>query len=276
MNELSLFTGTGGGLLGTHLLGWKPIGYVEFNEYCQRVIAQRIADGILPIAPIFGDVREFVQSGAAAQYRGFADVVTGGFPCQPFSQAGKQLGADDPRNMWPSTIDTVRAIRPAYCFFENVPGLLNSGYFERILCDLAESGYSVRWRCLSAAELGAAHKRDRLWIAAYTNRRNGDRRAEPGTGRSNGVAIHGKERAIAAMGNTPSAGFPNRQYKAMGRSAQGDTFKQFERSTWWLTEPDVGRVANGVASRVDRLKAIGNGQVPAVVRAAWHLLTEEL
>lgn len=75
MNELSLFTGAGGGLLGTHLLGWNPIGYVEWNEYCQRVIAARIADGILPVAPIFTDVREFVQSGAAAEYRGVADVV---------------------------------------------------------------------------------------------------------------------------------------------------------------------------------------------------------
>jgi site-specific DNA-cytosine methylase len=97
MNELSLFTGAGGGLLGTHLLGWKPCGYVEFNPYCQKVIAQRIKDGFLPIAPIFTDVREFIKSGAARQYRGIAQVVSAGFPCQPFSSAGKQLGADDPR-----------------------------------------------------------------------------------------------------------------------------------------------------------------------------------
>jgi hypothetical protein len=85
MRELSLFTGAGGGILGTHLLGWTPIGYVEWDDYCQRVLAARIADGLIPSAPIFGDVREFVQSGAAEQYRGFADVVSAGFPCQPFS-----------------------------------------------------------------------------------------------------------------------------------------------------------------------------------------------
>lgn len=167
LRELSLFTGAGGGLLGTHLLGWKAIGYVEFNEYCQRVIRQRIDDGILPAAPIFGDVRQFVESGAARQYRGFADVVTGGFPCQPFSVAGKQAGADDARNMWPATIATIRAVRPRYAFLENVPGILSSGYFGTILGDLAESGYDCRWRILSAAEVGAPHKRDRLWIVAY-------------------------------------------------------------------------------------------------------------
>lgn len=169
MRELSLFTGAGGGLLGTHLLGWTPIGYVEFNEYCQRVIRQRIDDGILPVAPVFTDVREFVQSGAAREYRGFADVVTGGFPCQPFSAAGKQLGADDPRNMWPATIDIVNAVRPRYCFFENVAALLNSGYFGTIVGDLAKSGYCVRWKILSAAELDAPHRRDRLWIVAHRN-----------------------------------------------------------------------------------------------------------
>ena len=80
MRELPLFTGAGGGLLGTKLLGWTNVGYVEWNDYCQRVIAQRIADGYLDSAPIFTDVREFAQSGAADQYRGIADVVTGGFP----------------------------------------------------------------------------------------------------------------------------------------------------------------------------------------------------
>lgn len=99
MNELSLFTGAGGGLLGTHLLGWKAIGYVEFNEYCQRVIAQRIADGILPNAPIFGDIRTFISEGYAAAYTGLVDCLSGGFPCQPFSTAGRRLGADDERNM---------------------------------------------------------------------------------------------------------------------------------------------------------------------------------
>ena len=166
MRELSLFSGAGGGLLGSHLLGWTPIGYVEWNSYCQRVIAARIRDGFLPAAPIFGDVRQFIQSGAASRYRGFVDVVTGGFPCQPFSVAGSQLGADDPRNMWPATIECIRIIRPRFALLENVPGLVTSGYFGAVLGDLAACGYDAKWRILSAAEMGAPHQRDRLWIRA--------------------------------------------------------------------------------------------------------------
>ncbi len=166
MRELSLFSGAGGGLLGTYLLGWAPVGYVEFNDYCQRVIRQRIIDGIIPNAPIFGDIRTFISEGYAASYTGLVDVITGGFPCQPFSNAGKQLGADDPRNMWPATINCIRIIRPRYAYLENVPGLVTSGYFGTILGDLAACGYDVKWRILSAAEMGAPHQRDRLWIVA--------------------------------------------------------------------------------------------------------------
>lgn len=239
MYELSLFTGAGGGLLGTHLLGWTPVGYVEWNDYCQRIIAARIADGILPNAPIFGNIKTFIGSGYAASYTGLVDVVTGGFPCQPFSVAGKRAGADDERNMWPATIDTIRIVRPKYCLLENVPGLISSGYFGTILRDLAESGFDVRWRVLSAAELGAPHKRDRLWIVANAT----------GKRRHGGI--------LPPPGECPA-----------GRAS-------VEGNHIWAIEPDVGRISNGVASRVDRLTAIGNGQVPIVAATAWELLTRD-
>jgi DNA (cytosine-5)-methyltransferase 1 len=159
VRELSLFTGAGGGILGTHLLGWTPIGYVEWDDYCQRVLAARIADGLIPCAPIFGDVREFAQSGAAEQYRGFADVVTAGFPCQPHSIAGNQLGADDARDMWPATSIVIRLVRPRFVQLENVPGIL-AGYAGRVTADLAAMGYVGRSGCVSAAATGAHHCRD--------------------------------------------------------------------------------------------------------------------
>jgi len=111
VRELSLFTGAGGGLLGTHLLGWRPVGYVEYNEHCQKILNQRILDGILPEAPIFGDVREFCKKYAKA-YKGMVEVVAAGFPCQPFSAAGRQRAADDERNMWPATADVLRKVCP--------------------------------------------------------------------------------------------------------------------------------------------------------------------
>ena len=267
MRELSLFSGAGGGLLGTHLLGWRPVGYVEFNDYCQRVIRQRIIDGILPNAPIFGDIRAFVSEGYAASYQGMVDVITGGFPCQPFSNAGKQLGADDPRNMWPATIECLRIIRPRYALLENVPGLVTSGYFGTIMGDLAQGGFDCRWRILSAAELGAPHQRDRLWIVACTNQerwrwRSWEGQKQDGWGQS--------ENCCKNVPHTDHARLEERERCTEARWAR----TTIDGRDWWAVEPELGRVATGVAHRVDRLKAIGNGQVPAVVAAAWHLLID--
>lgn len=195
MRELSLFTGSGGGLLGTSRLGWRHVGYVERDPYCQAVLAARIRDGVLDPAPIFGDVIDFVRSGDAALYRGVADVVSAGFPCQPFSVAGARRGADDHRNMWPATRDVLATVAPRYFFGENVPGLLSSGYWPTILGDLAALGYVVRWGVLGAADAGAPHLRRRLWIVGTAQgavpdpeldglrverERGGEQRREPG------------------------------------------------------------------------------------------------
>lgn len=275
MRELSLFTGAGGGVLGSKLLGWTTIGYVEINKYCQRVISQRIADGILDSAPIFTDVREFIQSGCAEQYKGFVDVVTAGFPCQPFSLAGKREGGNDDRNMWPETIAIIRLVRPRYAFLENVPGLLTHEYARTIFRDLAESGYNARWRVLSAAELGAPHKRDRVWIVADSNgiRSQEARAKQP----AEGIIRSGKN-----VADSISKGLQDTTCGKLG-SIQSEATEQPGRESlrritaardYWKTEPDVGRVVNGLANRVDRIKAIGNGQVPAVVAAAWELLSD--
>lgn len=238
MRELSLFTGAGGGLLGTHLLGWQPVGYVEWNDYCQRVIAARIADGFLPVAPIFTDVREFAQSGAADQYRGIADVVTAGFPCQPFSVAGKQQAADDERNMWPATASVIRSVRPRHVLLENVPGLISCGYIGEVLGDLAEMGFDARWGVLSARAAGFPHKRDRLWIVANSER--GERRKEQHNGAD----------------------------RRMGR-----IIESFAWDRHWLDVfTGVRGTGDGVAHRLDRTDAIRNGQVPRVVRLAWETL----
>ncbi len=240
MRELSLFTGSGGGLLGTHLLGWKPCGYVEWNEYCQRVIAARIKDGYLPVAPIFGDVREFVQSGAAEQYRGIADVVSAGFPCQPFSVAGNQLGEDDERNMWPATLDVIRIVRPGFAFLENVTGLLANGYIWTIFSDLAAIGLDAKWGVFSASRIGAPHERERIFIVANTKKFEGLH--EPITNK----------------------------HKAKGVFNNG--------SSWWSDRSryapasELCRVDDGLAGRVESARVCGNGQVPAVVRSAWELL----
>lgn len=164
MDELSLFSGAGGGLLASHLLGWRTVGYVEWDGYAQEVLAQRIDDGLLPVAPIFGDIRAFLDQGYAQSYSGMVDCVTAGFPCQPFSVAGKKLAEDDPRDQWPATAEVLRIVRPRFAMLENVPGLLAHRYFGRILGELAEMGFDVRWSVLGAADVGAPHLRKRLWL----------------------------------------------------------------------------------------------------------------
>lgn len=168
MRVLNLFSGGGGGVLAEHLLGWSACGYVEWDSYCCDRLADRIADGSIPDAPIFQvDVREFVRSGYAELYRGVADVVAGGPPCQPFSAAGKRKGVDDERNMWPAFLDVVRVVRPRLVVVENVPGLMrgkSAPYFGVVLADLGKAGYRLGYDVVSAADAGAPHRRERLWI----------------------------------------------------------------------------------------------------------------
>ncbi len=319
MYQLSLFTGAGGGELGAILNGWHTVGYVEWDEYCQQVLAQRIKDGILPEAPIFTDINVFTSQGYALGYQGMVDIISAGFPCQPFSVAGKQAGADDPRNMWPATIQCLRIVRPRFALLENVPGLLATGYCGTIFRDLAQAGYDAKWCVLGADDCGANHRRKRLWILAYTSsKRRITASAESGSGKT------AKERKadtanrcsedVAHTDTGRLEGQRLKEYRAEqgplrsepdrcgeGRRGQGQDMADTQKydvegmrdesegdragsqegiplgqsgtdDGWWATEPALGRVAHGVAHRVDRLKAIGNGQVPAVVKAVWGIL----
>jgi DNA (cytosine-5)-methyltransferase 1 len=151
-----------------HLLGWECKGYVEWDNYCQKVIAQRQKDGFLDVAPIFGDVREFASQGYARSYTGMVDAVVGGPPCQDFSVAGKRAGAEGTRNMFPAAIDVVRIVQPRFCLFENVPGIRS--YLPVVVRDLRRLGYEVRRPLqLGADDVGAPHRRKRVWIVAHAS-----------------------------------------------------------------------------------------------------------
>ena len=302
--ELSLFTGAGGGVLGTqHLLGWRALGYVEWDAYCQAILKARIQDGVLHDAPIFGDIREFASSGCAERYRGMVDVVTAGFPCQPFSVAGKKRGADDERNMWPATIECIRVVRPRFALLENVPGLIASGYFGTVIGDLAESGYDCRWRVLSAAEVGAPHKRDRLWVVAHARhdeplgrdetaqRICGDAARDLATPCGASVGYTTSKRSFKSSEEYIRTLFAARSNELADahilRSQARDECSgcACELLPWAcsraheddrLARSGICRVSHGVAHRVDRLKALGNGQVSLVAATAWRLLTDGL
>ena len=245
MNELALFAGAGGGILGSKLLGHRIIGYVENNEYCQKVLRQRIDDGILDDAPIFGDIRAFNREGYAESYQGLVDVISGGFPCQPFSLSGPQLGEHDERNMWPETINTISIIRPKFAFLENVPGLLVSGYAGRIFGDLAESGYNARWCVLGNHFTGGITDSKRLWIVAFAS--------DCTMLESVDIFKHFVPASEESCRRESS--------RTVGAAISQDDYTKLKRN------PDE------VARGMDRLKAIGNGQVPIVAATAFRILS---
>lgn len=200
---------------------------------------QRQNDGVLEPFPIWDDVRTF--DGTA--WNGIVDVVSAGFPCQPFSVAWPQLREHDERNMWPETIRIIREVGPGFAFLENVSALLACEYFGKILGDLAESGFDARWEVLPAAASGAPHFRARVFLVATA--KNLEHSVCP---RLQGLHETGWRKHL--------------------QSVAGNLSEHI-----WSATPRVCVRGDGVPSRMDQLRAIGNGQVPAVVRAAWRLLS---
>jgi DNA (cytosine-5)-methyltransferase 1 len=235
MNELALFAGAGGGILGGHLLGWRTVCAVEWEPYPASVLLARQNDGMLPPFPVWDDIQTF----DGRPWRGIVDVISGGFPCQDISAAGKGAGIDGERSgMWREMARIIHEVRPRFVLVENSPMLTSRG-LGVVLGDLASLGFDAKWGVLGAADVGAPHQRDRIWILGKNTNANG----------SQCQRNQRTKRGIAERTNT---------------SKQG----------WWEIEPNVGRVAHGVAARVDRLKAIGNGQVSEVARRAWEVLSD--
>ncbi|MDU4126502.1 DNA cytosine methyltransferase [Pantoea sp.] len=248
MNELALFAGAGGGILGGHLLGWRTVCAVERDAYAAQVLAQRQNDRALRPFPIWSDVCSF--DGTA--WQGIVDVVSGGFPCQDISGAGKGAGIEGERSgLWREMARIISEVRPGYVFLENSPLLVGRG-LAVVLGDLAEMGLDAEWCCLSASDLGASHHRDRIWLVAYPTGQHGITRS--------GMVPGKKRRPPAQSGGLVS---PPAHSKWRGGNA------------WSEREPKLCRVADEVACGVDRLKALGNGQVPRVAAGAFRILSDK-
>ena len=314
MNELALFAGAGGGILGGPLLGWNTVGAVEIEEYPRQVLLARQRDGLLPTFPIWDDVCTF----DGRPWRGLVDVVSGGFPCQDISSAGRGAGITGERSgLWREMFRIIREVRPRFAFMENSPMLTSRG-LGTVLGDLAEAGFDAEWMVLGAHSVGAPHRRDRIWILAsphpdthglqcseFGQQHQGPQ--EPLGSSSNGVeagpTVADSDRLGLEAGGriAHDLPFPSEQQQAdfvtecgeISNIPDGNLSRDrwrlrseislatnrpggCEPNAWWATEPDLGRVAHGVAHKMDRLKAIGNGQVPLVAATAFLELKRRL
>ena len=270
----SLFSGIGGLDLGLERAGMRVAWQSEIDPYACKVLAKH-----WPEVPNHGNIKEIDWRRVEP-----VDVICGGYPCQPFSTAGKRRGEEDPRHLWPWVREAISQLRPRYAILENVRGHLSLGG-TTVLGEIAAFGYDAEWRVVSAASVGANHRRDRIIIVAYPNdagsgtSRRGDK--SQGASCEQERQKHSQRRISGC-----SASMADTDGKQLGVDwsqvdvGQTDRSRVYDRARqegydgwkWWETEPDVGRVANGVPNRVDRLRGLGNAVVPQVAEVIGRLV----
>jgi DNA (cytosine-5)-methyltransferase 1 len=261
LKHLDLFSGIGGFALAARWAGFETIQFVEYEPYARKVLAKNFPD-----VPIAGDIFGF----DATKYMGVG-LLTGGFPCQPFSVAGKQHGKEDDRAIWPEMFRVIREARPTWIIGENVSGIIKME-LDNVLSDLEGEGYTTQALVIPATSVDAKHRRDRVWILAHAD----SIRCEHPLERQDSFRE-------SISGNKQTTGQPQQDLansERIGQQGQGESKPTFcTKKTGkgettrvvngggqdlWAAEPSVGRVAHGISSRVDRLKGLGNAIVPQV------------
>ena len=338
---LSFCSGYGGIERGLDLAGVKHrvLAYVEIEAFAIANLVAKMESGQLPPAPVYTDIKTFPSH----LFRGAVDLITGGYPCQPFSAAGQRKGADDPRHLWPFISHHIGIINPSRVFFENVEGHISLG-LSTVLADLEDRSYDTTWGIFSACEVGAPHQRKRVYIMGDTfdwqnnpewrpteqgrdtlgrgeqtpQRKDGEACADspyrPGSGarpwdmgdsehygplgaafpRSSGQTVRndsqGQNEACELEGaSTPPLLADSSREGLQGCRDTRDLSSEEQKPAdelsarrgaaqggEWPPEPRVGRVVDGCADRVDRIRLLGNGVVPQTAAKAWEVLSMEL
>src|SRR3990167_1566895 len=308
MNALSLCSGIGGIERGLKrvITDYHTLAYCEADPFCQDVLIRRAEDGWLDRAPIWPDLRTF----DGHPWRGRVDLVHAGVPCQPFSVAGKRLGADDARNLWPEVRRVVAESEPAVIFLENVPGSLPY-FYHVVLPELSGLGYATQARLFTAAEVGAPHRRRRVFVLAHSQNADGGPAGAGAAARDDALGHPAEPRL--ALGFQPEVGcgalrdegtpawppgpeerdrwaavlarWPHLapavedaardwQQGAHGQYRRRERVPEAgtDRDGQEAPQPTIRRVADGAARRVDRLRALGNAVVPACAAHAFVTL----
>ena len=256
----SLFSGIGGLDLGLERAGMKVVWQSEIDPYACKVLKKH-----WPEVPNHGDIKQIDWRTVEP-----VDVICGGYPCQPFSTAGKRQGTDDPRHLWPWVRTAISELRPRYAILENVRGHLSLGGLQ-VIGELAKIGYDAEWRVVSAAGVGAPHRRDRIIIVAYPTElhSNGSNNNPQNSARSETFSQFGNGSRAPTMAYPDSSPQQHQQVWQVSKS-------NIERCSWWEPEPNVGRVANGISNGLDRLRGLGNAVVPHVAEYIGRLITTSL
>ncbi len=287
MTHLSLFTGIGGIDLAAEWAGFETVAMVERDKFCQQVLAKRF-----PNVPIYDDVTTF----DGYKYEKEIDLLSAGFPCQPHSLAGKRKASGDERDLWGEVVRILGETKPRFFLGENVPGLLTSEsgrFFGRILNDLESLGYCVGWATYGAKDIGAVHRRNRVFIVGYSESKSGlqtDTSTITKRGRRNswqdtccghwqGDATDSDcTRCKEQWGNILNESKHNPIKHGAYQSIKTGDWRQWGISPTVRLESRVCRSNDGIPNRVDRLKALGNAVVPQqvypiLVEIARHLQT---
>jgi len=289
----------------------RTVAYVEIEAFAVANLVAKMESNALAPAPIWSNLKTF----PAHLFRDRVDILTGGYPCQPFSAAGKRVGKDDPRHLWPWIRQHIDTMRPVRCFFENVEGHISLGLRE-VIEELEGLGYATAWGIFSAAEVGAPHQRKRVYIMANsssgsrgnskgfvrgqdyktkrsqntdTSARSSENVADSNNTRQQPNQRQGQARYDAGrrgqeLANAVSKGSQGWLHRRQDKERQSE-LRHFGRSgaapkqqgqEVWDIEPRLGRVVDGCADRVDRLRLLGNGVVPQTAAQAWVVLERDL
>jgi DNA (cytosine-5)-methyltransferase 1 len=301
MNYLDLFHGIGGFALGAYWAGMKFENHYcsDIEPWCQKLYAQRFPESIQ-----LGDITKIKWE----ELPHGEWIISGGFPCQDISIAGKGEGITGARSgLWFTYHEAIRILRPRFAIMENVGMLVHRGLRE-VLGSLAEIGYDAEWQDIRASDMGAPHRRERIWIVAYPERDGRNERWPECEGQRGSVALDGASGEMADTGLPKSQGRneaaergkretcsisspcgdvadAKRERGCSGRSEGenavhddpcGETIRHGSDREWWSTEPDVGRVAHGIHHRMDRLKGLGNAIVPQIAELLFRQIKELL
>jgi DNA (cytosine-5)-methyltransferase 1 len=300
VNYLDLFSGIGGFALGAYNAGWRfeRHYFSEIDPWCCRLYARRFPDAV----PL-GDIREIdgkalvadaersgspcngrEQQPSGAQSQPVNDhsekgwIITGGFPCQDISVAGKGAGITGLRSgLWFEYARLIGEIRPRYAIMENV-GVLTRRGLDRVLGSLAEIGYDAEWSDIRASDVGAPHRRERIWIVAYPDHSKTARQREDGGKRLSLAESIRPDQSGESFSVTSGIGEVERGNTGLQSPHGHDGVREDHRGgtaqhvsgQWWAVEPDVGRVAHGISVRVDRLRGLGNSNLPQIAEMIFR------